>query len=579
MVTILNADQNPLVWGMDTNYINYGYPIFLWQLTGVTPTEISSLIMTWKIPANVDGVGQGTTIKLPIPADGTNNYQVDWGDGSAVENVGSAVAFKTHTYTNSVTQEYVIKISGTLDSFGYKGETQPTTSNTYKNYYTFCEYLTNVIRFGELSSTSYGFAFCTNLSSVSADAKPETFENVIGTQNMFYNCSSLTSVNMENCYTNNVTSMQYMFYGCSNLEAVDINSWENIGGWDTSNVINMQGMFYACANLTTVNMNQLNTSSNRNTSYMFAGCTRLETLDLDNNFDTSRVTTMQQMFLNCSSLTGETASEFSVSNWNVGLVTNMESLFLGCTSLTTLDVSLWNTNSAITMYKMFLNCERLKPLNVANWNTGNVMTMAYMFNNCRALEMLDVSRWDTHNVIDISYMFQGCSGLTYLNLDNWSTERITTDSNMQLLFKGCTNLKDILLGAKFAKLTGNGMFDSCTSLRDVISLYDNVMALPTSGSGTSGYLSLTSGALYVPSVAIEQAYESDAKFANAFGTGSTAVNKVEPILQVKGDNPVIVEFGETYTIVEDEGAYVASYSNKEEATAVPYTVFGFSVNT
>ena len=59
---------------------------------------------------------------------------------------------------------------------------------------------------------------------------------------MFYNCSSLTSLNLSNFNTNNVTNMSYMFYKCFSLKEL------NLTNFNTNNVTNMSFMFFGCSN-------------------------------------------------------------------------------------------------------------------------------------------------------------------------------------------------------------------------------------------------------------------------------------------------------------------------------------------
>ena len=54
---------------------------------------------------------------------------------------------------------------------------------------------------------------------------------------MFYNCSSLISLDLCNFNTNNVTDMSYMFYECSSLTSL------NLSNFNTNNVNNMEYMF------------------------------------------------------------------------------------------------------------------------------------------------------------------------------------------------------------------------------------------------------------------------------------------------------------------------------------------------
>ena len=85
----------------------------------------------------------------------------------------------------------------------------------------------------------------------------------------------------------------------------------------------------------------LNTSDVTSMFDMFAGCSKITTLDLS-NFDTSKVTDMQSMFKNCSELT-----TIYVSNlWNTDKVTSSSEMFLGCQSLSGYNESNVNVNYA-----------------------------------------------------------------------------------------------------------------------------------------------------------------------------------------------------------------------------------------
>ena len=64
---------------------------------------------------------------------------------------------------------------------------------------------------------------------------------------MFYECTSISEINLSNFDTSNVTYMGAMFSGCSNLNSL------NLSNFDTSNVTNMGYMFYGCSNLNSLN--------------------------------------------------------------------------------------------------------------------------------------------------------------------------------------------------------------------------------------------------------------------------------------------------------------------------------------
>ena len=47
---------------------------------------------------------------------------------------------------------------------------------------------------------------------------------------MFYNCSSLTSLDLSNFNIVNEVKMNYLFYYCSNLKYIDISNIKNLSG-------------------------------------------------------------------------------------------------------------------------------------------------------------------------------------------------------------------------------------------------------------------------------------------------------------------------------------------------------------
>ena len=70
---------------------------------------------------------------------------------------------------------------------------------------------------------------------------------------------------------------------------------------DTSNVTSMQNMFRECSGLESLDLSSFDTSGVSDMSYMFYKCSVLESLNLF-NFNTSNVTRMNSMFYRCDSL-------------------------------------------------------------------------------------------------------------------------------------------------------------------------------------------------------------------------------------------------------------------------------------
>ncbi len=175
-----------------------------------------------------------------------------------------------------------------------------------------------------------------------------------------------------------------------------------------------------------------NIIANSSMTYAFYNFSTVEEI-VFNNFDTSKVTTMNSMFYYCRNLTKLNLSNFDTSN-----VTNMYAMFYFCRSLTELDLSNLNTYNVTNMSNMFSNCENLSEINISNFNTSNVTNMGYMFRYCGSLVILDLSSFDTSNVARMQYMFYACTNLETIYVgEGWSTDAVTNDTDM---FYRCTSL-------------------------------------------------------------------------------------------------------------------------------------------
>lgn len=91
---------------------------------------------------------------------------------------------------------------------------------------------------------------------------------------MFFNCESLTELNLDNINTSNVTDMSGMFSGCSGLTLLDVSNF------DTAKVTTMCDMFSSCTRLTSLDLSNFDTSKVTDMAFMFYECTGLTSLDL-----------------------------------------------------------------------------------------------------------------------------------------------------------------------------------------------------------------------------------------------------------------------------------------------------------
>ena len=231
----------------------------------------------------------------------------------------------------------------------------------------------------------------------------------------------------------NVSDMYRMFYNCWSLTSLDVFSW------NTSNVINMGDMFDSCSSLTSLDVSYWNTGNVTSMSNMFMGCRSLTTLD--------------------------------VSKWNTSNVISLSGMFDGCWELNSLDVSKWDTSNVIFMGNMFCNCWNLLELDVSNWNTAKVRDMSWMFCECSSLMSLDVSSWDTGNVKDLLMMFYDCSPLITITLgknslknnifvslheyyDFWYYISVGPDANKPLAIGSSTTYKGLFDNYNYNTMAG-----------------------------------------------------------------------------------------------------------------------------
>jgi surface protein len=418
------------------------------------------------------------------------NYTVDWGDGSATENITSNTK-ASHQYTYSSISSAVtsdgfkqvivtvtpqagqnltmidlqqtftrtslgtsaqipwldIAIAGTnLTTIKLTGSTAPTFNMGYLQR-------VNIVS-SNLTSYASLFAFCVRLKNFTVNSN----STITNTSNMFKACYSLESVPLFN--TASVTTMANMFDGCSSLESVPLFittsvasmnsmfsaciSLRSVPLFNTTSVTSISSTFLNCASLTSVPL--FNTESVSNMSGMFNGCVSLESVPLLN---TASVTDISGMFSYCSSL------EY-VPLFNTASVSNMSSMFSGCKSLKS--VPLFNTASVTTMASMFYGCSSLE--SVPLFNTASVTSMTLMFYDCFSLKSLPL--FNTASVTNMSYMFDSCFSLKSVPLFN--TASVTS---MYSMFINCFSLKSVPLFNTVSVTLMSEMFSGCISLKSV----------------------------------------------------------------------------------------------------------------
>ena len=234
------------------------------------------------------------TITLPLPAAGTYNFVVDWGDGTT----GIVTAYNdadiSHTYATEGVKIVSIKGKMTHWSFNNGGDKLK---------------ITDVLSGGSTGLTSLygGFYGCSNLRFVANDSK--WTKDVKDTRYMFGNCTIFNS-DISAWDVSSVTNTGYMFYNCSAFNS-------EISAWDVSSVKVMNRMFYSCSVFNS---------------------------DIS-SWDVSSVTDMNRMLLDCSAFNSD------ISAWDVSDVTDMTRTFYNCSTFNS-DISAWDVSDVTTISDM-----------------------------------------------------------------------------------------------------------------------------------------------------------------------------------------------------------------------------------
>jgi len=269
------------------------------------------------------------------------------------------------------------------------------------------------------------------------------------TQPWASNRASITTVTIEEEITPKNT--RYWFSSCNKLTTIN-----NIGNLKTADVTNMRNMFYGCSSLTTLDVTGFNTAKVTVMEEMFYNCSSLTTLDLT-NWDVTKVTSMYMMFAYCSNIQSIYLGEFNAVN-----VTHIGGMFQSCTNLSILDTSNFSTSSKLlNMNHMFFGCRNIQTLDLSKFDTTNVSNMANVFYGCRNLTDVNLSSFETGNVTNMNLMFAVCSNLTTLNLSSFDTKKVNNMTAMfsdcyaltfldfrQATFDAVTSYTNIFYGVK-----------------------------------------------------------------------------------------------------------------------------------
>ena len=247
---------------------------------------------------------------------------------------------------------------------------------------------------------------------------------------------------------------------------------------------NTASMFYNCTSLNTINNIRFKQNENVVSANMFAGCTNLNIEHI--NFTDVKFNSTGYMFYNCLCFNDVVANKlfsevnsFIVSSYafartginnlfdfeQSGYQYNCSGLFLGCNNLTNINYNMYKNMRNIQ--SMFAECQNLQTVNFGLGS--NVYNLSSMFSKCSNLTSVNLTTHinDMEPNISAQAMFSGCTNLTSVNITS-QTNNIRYESTASM-FSGCTNLTNIDFVSDLFKYTEStiAMFSGCTNLTSI----------------------------------------------------------------------------------------------------------------
>jgi hypothetical protein len=381
----------------------------------------------------------------------TGAITVDWGDGTATENINSGVTAE-HNYAyanagNTTTEgwrQVIITItpqSGqNITAFNIR-DFRHSAASAVSSCYNWLQLRLKTPSLTSIVLQGGGNVDTDTIQSIEVLESALTsllnaFAGIVGLQRVYVK-SSATVTNMQGCFSSgnanlidivcditigantsfnttfsgcqqlryppkfkfasnaSINSIQYCYANCfSLLEAPDLGNL-------TSACTDFIGVFSGCRSLRRAP--NMNTNSAATTTEMFDGCYSLISLPL---YNTQNVTNMSFMFRNCTSLR-------SVPAFNTRWVTTYSNMFLSCNNLTSMPHP-WGSTSATIMTAMFRNCFSLK--NVAAMTSTNVTSFIDLFRDCTALTAVPaLSMGSATAASGYSSMFLNCFNVGEIN--------------------------------------------------------------------------------------------------------------------------------------------------------------------
>jgi len=379
-----------ITFGVDMYYVG-GY----WKRPTYWPT----------LPPNVDGVEKvsgllmiqpdiDNSIANSVAFQCTGAYTVDWGDGTATENVTNVIARHVYIYNN---------IPGDKNIGGYKTVIVTITAQ-----------VDSMITHLNITPMATGAAMYTPSLWLDLHINlPNMTSVVITTATSAYIASKQVPRMLEHVALgeNKIASMISTFTTMVNLQMLEITHSELLTTFNNT-----------CLNCTSLKeVSYINTAKVTNSASAFQGCSALMKIPL---FDFSLNLAMTSTFNGCKSLKAIPILIFPVTGSVV--TTNM---FTDCSSLE--HVPQINFSRVVTATSMFTGCTSVKTMGVLNLGALVSAGAFTMFGIGYSLSSIKVEAYNAVGGLMLNYCNLGVQALTDLliSLPTVSAKSITISSN------------------------------------------------------------------------------------------------------------------------------------------------------
>ncbi|MBQ8522940.1 MAG: leucine-rich repeat protein [Clostridia bacterium] len=308
-------------------------------------------------------------------------------------------------------------------------------------------------------------------TSITLDSRTTSIRNY-----GFYDCDSLTSVDLSNCI--GITQLNGTFMSCSSLTNITL----------PNSITELDDTFRSCSSLKSINMSAC---ANLTTigSWTFFECMDLTSVDLGGCTNLTTIGTSP--FYNCSKLTDMNVSGTKISSFGFvpSSVQNLNAS--GCANLTTIKAGAFMDYSALTSINLS-GCDGLTTIDsdafrsVTNLNhidlsnCTNLTTIgASAFRSDAKLVDVDLSTCTALTTID-DYAFRYCSKLKVAKLPS-NLETIGAEA-----FRYCGDLKYIELPNTLTTIESNA-FNGCYDLAEVYNRSSLNVTIASTGNGYLAY--------------------------------------------------------------------------------------------